>query len=175
MIIILKHDATPRRHRDRFGQAARTRLQSNITHGTEDTIIAAIGTPSLQEKDLVAPQLRAMDAVEKVLYVSKPYKMVSRESHPANTQFTIGDHEDATPIEIGGEKLAIMAGPCSVENLDGTMFIANEVKKAGRANSAWRRLQAAHFALRFPGFGFGGLANSGSRPRRNRSAPSSPK
>jgi hypothetical protein len=44
----------------------------NVTRGVEDVIIAAIGAPSLQEKDLVAPQLRALEAVEQVLFVSKP-------------------------------------------------------------------------------------------------------
>ena len=156
MIIILKNPAT-----EKDIDAVSVKLKEhgympNITRGTEDTIIAAIGTPSLQEKDLVAPQLRAMDAVEKVLYVSKPYKMVSRESHPENTRFSIGDHPDANPIEIGGERLAIMAGPCSVENLDGTLFIADEVKKVGA-----QILRGGAFKPRTSPYDFQGLGVEG--------------
>ena len=131
MIIILKHNATPTDIETVSAKLKEHGYAPNITVGTEDTIIAAIGVPSLQEKDLVAPQLRAFEFVDRVLYVSKPYKMVSRESHPENSRFQIGDHPDANAIEVGGERLAIMAGPCSVENLENTLFIADEVKKVG--------------------------------------------
>ena len=156
MIIILKNQATPADIETVSAKLREHGYTPNVTVGTEDTIIAAIGTPSLQEKDLVAPQLRAMDAVETVLYVSKPYKMVSRESHPANTTFTVGDHEDATPLEIGGEKLAIMAGPCSVENLEGTLCIADEVKKVGA-----QILRGGAFKPRTSPYDFQGLGLEG--------------
>ena len=105
--------------------------QSHITRGVEDTIIAALGAPSLQEKELVAPQLQAFDWVERVLFVSKPYKMVSRESHPADSVFELGQHPDANKVEVGGKKLVVMAGPCSVENLENTTYTAGEVQKSG--------------------------------------------
>jgi len=105
--------------------------QAHVTRGVEDVIIAAIGKPSPQEKELVAPQLQAMDMVERILFVSKPYKMVSRESHPADTQFPLGQHPDAKAVLVGGKKLAIMAGPCSVEDLESTLSIAQDVAAAG--------------------------------------------
>ncbi|RYG60106.1 3-deoxy-7-phosphoheptulonate synthase [bacterium] len=103
----------------------------NVARGVEDVIVAALGQPSLQEKELVAPQLQALEFVEKVLFVSKPYKMVSRESHPEDTVYDVGSGPDATKVYIGGQKLAIMAGPCSVENLENTLFTAKEVSKSG--------------------------------------------
>ena len=156
MIIILKHNASEADIETVSAKLREHGYTPNVTVGTEDTIIAAIGTPSLQEKELVAPQLRAIEAVEKVLYVSKPYKMVSRESHPDNTTFSIGDHPDATPLEVGGEKLAIMAGPCSVEDLEGTLFIADEVKKVGA-----QILRGGAFKPRTSPYDFQGLGLEG--------------
>ena len=45
--------------------------------------------------------------------------------------FELGDHADATKIEVGGQKLVVMAGPCSVENLENTVFTAKQVQKEG--------------------------------------------
>ena len=131
MIIILKHNVA-----ETGIEAVSTKLlehgyQAHVTRGVEDVIIAAIGKPSPQEKELVAPQLQAMDMVERILFVSKPYKMVSRESHPADTQFPLGQHPDAKAVLVGGKKLAIMAGPCSVEDLESTLSIAQDVAAAG--------------------------------------------
>jgi 3-deoxy-7-phosphoheptulonate synthase len=131
MIIILKHNATEADIETVSNKLKEHGYTPNVARGVEDTIVAAIGKPSPQEKELVAPQLQAMDAVERVLYVSKPYKMVSRESHPADSQFDIGMFSDAHKVTVGGEKIVMMAGPCSVENAENTRFIAGEVKQSG--------------------------------------------
>ena len=131
MIIILKRGASEEQIGAVSEKLHEHGYQSHITRGVEDTIIAALGAPSLQEKELVAPQLQAFDWVERVLFVSKPYKMVSRESHPDDSVFQLGEHPDAQKIEVGGQKLVVMAGPCSVENLENTVYTANEVQKVG--------------------------------------------
>lgn len=131
MIIILKHNASEADIETVSLKLKEHGYAPNVTRGVEDVIIAAIGTPSLQEKELVAPQLRALDAVDQVLFVSKPYKMVSRESHPTNTVFNIGQFADSNKVSVGGTKLTIMAGPCSVENLENTLYTAQEVQKSG--------------------------------------------
>ncbi len=131
MIIILKQNAS-----DSEIEVVEHKLKehgyiANITRGVESTIVAAIGTPAMQEKELVAPQLQSLEFVERVVFVSKPYKMVSRESHPADTNFQIGMFPDAIKVPVGGQKLLMMAGPCSVENLENTQLIARDVQKAG--------------------------------------------
>jgi 3-deoxy-7-phosphoheptulonate synthase len=130
VIIILKHGAT-----DADIDAVKEKLtehgyQPNVTRGVEDTIVAAIGTPSLTEKEIVAPQLQALDSVEKVLFVSKPYKLVSRECHPAGTHYEVGP-EGGQRVTVGGKQIAMMAGPCSVENRDSLMTTATAVRAAG--------------------------------------------
>jgi 3-deoxy-7-phosphoheptulonate synthase len=125
VIIILKHGATDADIAAISEKLGEHGYASNVTRGTADTIIAAIGTPDLSEKERVAPQLQAMDAVEKVLFVSKPYKLVSRESHPNDSVLNVGG------IEIGGKRIAVMAGPCSVEDRDGLLEIAKSVNASG--------------------------------------------
>jgi len=131
MIIILKRGATEGNIGAVSDKLHEHGYQSHVTRGVEDTIVAALGAPSLQEKELVAPQLQALECVERVLFVSKPYKMVSRESHPSDSVFELGDHSDAKRVEVGGKKLVVMAGPCSVENLENTLFTARDVQANG--------------------------------------------
>lgn len=125
MIIILKHGATDADIATVSEKLTEHGYQPNITRGVEDTIIAAIGTPAISEKERVAPQLQALDCVEKVLFVSKPYKMVSRESHPSDTEF------DVRNVRVGGNKIVVMAGPCSVEGHDSLLSSARSVRDAG--------------------------------------------
>jgi 3-deoxy-7-phosphoheptulonate synthase len=74
--------------------------------------------------------LQALDAVEKVLFVSKPYKLVSRECHPNGTQYEVGP-ANGNRVTVGGKQIAMMAGPCSVENGDSLMTTAKAVREAG--------------------------------------------
>lgn len=125
MIIIMKHGASDEDIAAVTEKLEEHGYQPNITHGVEDTIVAALGTPSLQEKELVAPQLEALECVAKVHFVSKPYKLVSRDGHPNDSVFNIGG------VEVGGQQISVMAGPCSVESLEGLIETAHIVKNAG--------------------------------------------
>jgi 3-deoxy-7-phosphoheptulonate synthase len=131
VIIILKRHASETNIETVSAKLKEHGYTPNVARGVEDVIVAALGAPSLQEKELVAPQLQALEFVERVLFVSKPYKMVSRESHPEDTVYDVGAFSDSQKVDVGGKKLTIMAGPCSVENLENTLFTAHEVKKSG--------------------------------------------
>ena len=125
MIIILKRGATDEDIAAVSEKLTEHGYQPNVTRGVEDTIIAAIGSPSPVEKELVAPQLQALDFVERVLFVSKPYKLVSRDGHPDDTVFNVGG------VAIGGQQICVMAGPCSVENREQLMTTATAARDAG--------------------------------------------
>lgn len=152
MIIILKHGAT---EDDIETVSAKLRghgYQPNITRGVEETIIAAIGVPSVEEKEMVAPQLQALECVDRVLFVSKPYKLVSRESRQdkANSEVRVGD------VVIGGRKVCIMAGPCSVEHREQLLATAKAVRKEGAAI-----LRGGAFKPRTSPYDFQGLGEEG--------------
>ncbi len=107
-------------------------------HGTEQTVVAAIGDERTHQS---LESLGALPQVESVLRVQKRYKLVSRESRPTNTLV------DVAGVEIGGSKFCLMAGPCSVESEEQLLATAEAVKGGRGHHPARRRLQAAHLAL----------------------------
>jgi 3-deoxy-7-phosphoheptulonate synthase len=69
--------------------------------------------------------LLSLEGVKETLRVTRPYKLVSRETHPQPTVITIGD------VAIGGGQPVIMAGPCAVESEEQALIIARIVKSHG--------------------------------------------
>lgn len=151
MIIIMKHGATDQDLATVSEKLKEHGYMPNVTKGTHDTVVAAIGTPSLKDKESVAPQLQALASVDRVLYVSKPYKLVSRDGHPENSVFDIGG------VEIGGKKIAVMAGPCSVEGLDSLLETAQIVKDAGATMLRGGAYKPRTSPYDFQGLGLEGL------------------
>jgi len=66
-----------------------------------------------------------LPGVEKVIPVATAFKLVSRQMHPEDTLVKVGD------VTIGGERIVVVAGPCSVESREQALAIAAEVKKYG--------------------------------------------
>jgi len=96
-------------------------LEANISRGIERTIIGAIG----DERKIHKETLEALSGVEDVIRVMKPYKIVARESHKANTVV------DIKGIPLGGKKLQVIAGPCSVETQSQMDLAAQATAHAG--------------------------------------------
>jgi 3-deoxy-7-phosphoheptulonate synthase len=72
-----------------------------------------------------ATQLLAMEGVKEAIPVTKPYKLVSRETHPESSVISIGN------VKIGDGEPVIIAGPCAVESEEQALTIASFVKKHG--------------------------------------------
>ncbi|MFQ3550234.1 MAG: 3-deoxy-7-phosphoheptulonate synthase [Armatimonadota bacterium] len=96
----------------------------HLSKGVEKTIVGVIGAHD-DEKLLIAEQLSSLSYVERVVPILKPYKVVGRDFHPDKTIIKVNG------VDIGGQKLAIMAGPCSIESEEQLMEVAISVKKAG--------------------------------------------
>src|SRR2546430_2684944 len=79
---------------------------SNVS-GVEQTVIGAIGVLD-RDRESLMEQLGALPYVERVVPVLKRYKLASLEFHPQRTTVMVGG------VAIGGEALAVMAGPRSV-------------------------------------------------------------
>ena len=101
-----------------------------------------------------------LSGVEHVHRISAPYKLAGRSFRP---QGTIVDF--ANGVQIGGDQVVVMAGPCSVESREQLFTVAEQVAKAGARVSARRRLQTAQLTLFVPGNG-GGRAQAFARGRR---------
>jgi len=121
LVIVMKHGATDEQIQHVVDRLHEFRLREHISRGDERTLIGAIG----DERVLNTIPLEAMPGVEKVMAVLAPYKLASREFQPENTVIKING------VEIGGEKVVIMAGPCAVENEDQITTIAESVKDSG--------------------------------------------
>src|SRR5450432_2477177 len=76
--------------------------------------------------------LDEMPGVQEVIRVSKPYKLVSRDTKPDNTVVRFTDsHLKGSPVTIGGPDLAIIACPCGIETRDQAFKTAERVARAG--------------------------------------------
>ncbi len=146
MIVVLKREATEKDVEFVSEKIRKMGLRPHISKGEERTIIGAIGDEALIKED----QLRALRIVEKVMPILKPYKLVSREFKPKDTLLNIDG------IEIGGKKLVIIAGPCSVESREQIILTAKEVKKAGAS-----MLRGGAFKPRTSPYTFQGLGEEG--------------
>ena len=105
----------------------------------------------LGDTNKIDPHLiKANRNVEQLIHVREPYKKANRIFHPEDTIINIGDRS------IGGDKLAIIAGPCSVESESQIVDIAEAVKKSGASF-----LRGGAFKPRTSPYNFQGLRDEG--------------
>lgn len=150
-IIVLKPDASEEALRHLVKKLESKGLAVNISRGTERTIVGVIGdTSGVTEEEEDA--LRAMSGVEHVMRIIKPYKLASREFKSDNTVIEIRGRT------IGGNRIAVIAGPCSVENKTMITLIAEEVLKAGASF-----IRGGAFKPRTSPYAFQGLGEEGLR------------
>lgn len=110
------------------------------------TILGAIG----ECKESVSQALEMMDGVEKVVIVTKPFKLVSREFKEEDTVVDFGE------VKIGGPEIIIMAGPCAVEGKSEILEAAKIVKEGGA-----KFLRGGAFKPRTSPYSFRGLEEEG--------------
>src|SRR5687768_13975727 len=119
-------------------------------YGTERTVIGAVGVPESEKADYSA-QLESLDYVERVIAILRPYKFVSREYHPAGTVV------DVRGVQVGGERITMMAGPCTIESYEQTLETAQAVKAAGATMLRGGAYKPTTSPYSFPGLGEEGL------------------
>ncbi|SFQ96604.1 3-deoxy-7-phosphoheptulonate synthase [Desulfoscipio geothermicus] len=121
MIVIMNHNAE-KNDIDRVLQRLESAgFQIHLSQGVERTIIGAIGDKT-RLSDL---SLEAMAGVEKVVPILQPYKLASRAYMDGPTVVKVGD------LEIGGDTIHVMAGPCAVESKEQLLQAAQAVRNAG--------------------------------------------
>lgn len=122
MIIVMKKNAPAEEISRIISEIEAKGLKPMPLIGTERTVIAVIG----DERELSIKHLKSFSWVSDVMPVLKPYKLASRDTKHENTVVTL-----KSDIQVGGTKLAIMAGPCSVESEEQIMVSAKAVAEAG--------------------------------------------
>lgn len=147
MIIVLRPNATQKEVDHIIEKVKKLGLKPMVSKGVERTIIGVIG-----EEDIIRIQpLEVYPGVEKVMPILKPYKLVSRDFKPEDTIVDVGGG-----VKIGGKKIVVMAGPCSVENEMLLVKIAKGVKDAGAVI-----LRGGAFKPRTSPYAFQGLGEEG--------------
>ena len=121
-------------------------LDLDISKGEKRSILGIIGDTSILESF----PFYAYAGVEKVLRVLKPFKLASREFKNKSTSIKLKG------ITIGGKELAIMAGPCAIENEEQIFTIAGELSKRGV-----KILRGGAFKPRTSPYSFQGLGEEG--------------
>lgn len=122
----------------------------NPIFGVEKTILGAVGAPELDKVD-AADQIRGYEGVEDVVFISKPYKFVAKESKPGRTKI------DVRGVVIGGDEVVMMAGPCTVESESQLMRTAEAVAKAGATILRGGAYKPSTSPYSFHGMGVPGL------------------
>jgi len=145
MIIVLKHDVTPAQKKEtrRFLEQRGFRVREIV--GEEDTILGAVGLVQMDFREV-----EILPGVDRVIPISKPYKLASRELKKEDTVVRIGD------VRIGGGRIAVVAGPCAVESREQMMEAAAVIREAGGV-----LLRGGAFKPRTSPYSFQGLGEEG--------------
>jgi 3-deoxy-7-phosphoheptulonate synthase len=146
MLVIMKKDATEAQVEAVIREIETLGYRGIPMPGIQRTAVCIIGNQGPVEDSC----LLALDGVKETIRVTKPYKLVSRETHPQPTIITIGD------VMIGGEKPVIMAGPCAIESEKQALTIANLVKQYGA-----QVFRGGAFKPRTSPYSFQGLGEEG--------------
>ena len=129
----------------------RAGLRAHVSRGEQRTIVGCIG----DEGVLAEHALAALEGVESVLPVLKPYKLASREYVVGDTQVRFGDPAGTV---VGGNEIVVIAGPCSVEGRE----MMHETAHAVQASGA-RMLRGGAFKPRSSPYAFQGMGEAGLR------------
>ncbi len=147
MIIVLRPEATEAQVNHIIDKVRALGLTPHLSKGSSRTIIGVIGP----EDVLRVTPLEIFPGVENVIPVLSPFKLVSREFKKEDSVIDLGKG-----VKIGGLEVVVMAGPCSIENIDSLFEIAREVKKAGATV-----LRGGAFKPRTSPYSFQGLGKAG--------------
>ena len=149
MVVVMKREHTQAQLEEAIRTMEAGGVQVMVSKGSETTILGAEGNAAGIDQEKVA----LLPGVERVMRVTEPYKKANRKYHPDDTVLELGGG-----AVIGGEKLAVIAGPCSVESEQQIVQVAEAVKASGAS-----ALRGGAFKPRTSPYSFQGMGNDGIR------------
>ena len=147
MIVEMRRGASQVEVDQVVGKAEAYGFNVQLNMGTDKTIIAILGSNTGQ---VATENFAVLEGVETVTRIMRPFKLASREFKEEDSKVSAGG------VEIGGERIVVMAGPCAVESKDQLMEAAWAAKEAGAS-----MLRGGCFKPRTSPFSFQGLGESG--------------
>jgi 3-deoxy-7-phosphoheptulonate synthase len=147
MIVAMQETATDEQIQQVVEHLIRMGFSVHRTTGERQTVLAAVGA----RVDFDTRNLEVLSGVEHVHRISAPYKLAGRSFRPQGTVI-----EFPNGVQIGGDQVVVMAGPCSVESREQLFTVAEQVAKAGA-----RVLRGGAFKPRSSPYSFQGLGEAG--------------
>jgi 3-deoxy-7-phosphoheptulonate synthase len=146
MLVVMKNDATEEQVKAVIREIEEMGFRGIPMPGAQRTAVCIIGNKGPVDDS----RLLLMEGVKEAIRVTKPYKLVSRETKPQPTVIAVGD------IKIGEGRPVVMAGPCAIESEEQALTIAQLVKKHGA-----RVFRGGAFKPRTSPYSFQGLGEEG--------------
>lgn len=146
MIVVMKPGTTNEDIEKIMKDLENKGVRVQIFNGQSYSVLGLLGDTSEVDID----SIQAIREVERVMHVQEPFKKANRLFHPEDSIISVLDRN------IGGNKLSIIAGPCSVESEEQMLNIAKEVKKSGAGF-----LRGGAFKPRTSPYSFQGLKEEG--------------
>ena len=153
MIVVMKPGSTPRQIEHVVNLVREMGLKDHVIVGTERTVVAVIGNDRFKDRTV----FETVEGVEKVVPILAPYKMASKEiKRERSVVPMLQGGPNAPRARVGGKRVGIIAGPCSVESKSQLLEIAHAVKEGGAVG-----LRGGAFKPRTNPYSFQGLAEEG--------------
>jgi 3-deoxy-7-phosphoheptulonate synthase len=146
MMIIMQTDATQDQIAAVVMRVEEYGLRAHLSSGEERTVIGAVG----DRRPVMMDQFLHLPGVDRVVPISRPYKLASREFRPEDSVFPLDG------VQVGDDGIVIIAGPCSVENRTQLLETAHAVREAGA-----HALRGGAFKPRTSPYSFQGLGEDG--------------
>ena len=146
MMIIMQTEATQGEISAVVERVERNGLKAHLSQGEERTVIGVVG----DGRTIYQDQFLHLPGVDRVIPISRPYKIASREFIPQNSVFPFDG------VKIGDRGILLIAGPCSVESRSQLLETAHAVREAGA-----HALRGGAFKPRTSPYSFQGLGEAG--------------
>ncbi len=151
MVVVMQQGATERQIQAVIDRLVEMGFDVHRSTGVIHTVLGGVG--GKEEFDLGI--FEVMDGVKEAHRIASPYKLASRSFRPAGTVVRIGD------VDVGGQRVVVMAGPCSVESRDQIERSAEVVARLGA-----QVIRGGAFKPRSSPYAFQGLGEDGLRMLR---------
>ena len=152
MVIVMHEDATEEQIQLVIDRIVAGGFDVHRSTGASHTVLGAVGV----HRDFDHRDFELLEGVREVIRITQPFKLASRHFKPEGTIVDLG-----RGVTVGGEEVAVAAGPCSVETPEQINTVAEAVSKAGA-----KILRAGAFKPRTSPYAFQGLGEKGLQMMR---------
>jgi 3-deoxy-7-phosphoheptulonate synthase len=151
MVVVMQEDASETQIQHVVEKLVQMGFDIHRSTGVTRTVLGVVGGKTIDTREI-----ELLDGVSEVIRITAAYKLASRHFKPDGTKIILTKGERR--VEIGGERVVMMAGPCSVESREQVQTVAQIVQQCGATI-----LRGGAFKPRSSPYSFQGLGEEGLR------------